>query len=215
MKISSLSSWNQNTNNKTFKSVYPVYHWHCQNGKYVPAFDITAAKKYQMKLLGILNRTEHLCKRISAEFINNIIKMVSACDKDYEAKPCALSFYNKAPGFKKAWNGHVYDVQPCTYMITGDDALFFEQHFRRPIGYTKYDAKMYNIDKNPEIKQSMLSYAVRGTDFVKEKEQEFAHKKNLEIHAIFKDNKLVKIGFYPKSGPENPFVKTGYYDNAD
>lgn len=213
MKINSLTSVNQNTSKQSFKSVYPVYHWHYKNGSYAPVFDVADAKKYQRKLLGIFNHTEHLCKKIPTAFITNIIKMISKCDIDYKKEPCALSFYNKIPGVKKAWNGNVYDIEPCAYMITGEDALFFEQHFRRPIGYSKYDAKIYNIDNNPEIKQRMSSYAVRGTDFVREKEKEFAHKNNLELHAIFKDDKLIKIGFYPQTGPENPFVKTGYYDN--
>ena len=89
---------------------------------------------------------------------------------------------------------------------------FLKRYYRRPIGYTKYDAKIYNTNENPKIKESMLSYAIRSAEFVKNKETDFSKKHNVELHAIFQDNKLIKIGFYPKSGPKNPFVKMRYYE---
>ena len=205
-------SLNYQTKNPSFGSVYPIYHWNYKDGKVVPVFDVKTAKTYQRKILSILNGTIKNYEKLPKQFLKSILEYFSKHDSDYKKESCALSFYNNQGGVKTSWNGYVYGIAPCTYLITGEDALFFEKYYRRPIGYTKYDAKIYNIDKNPEIKDSMVSYAIRGAEFVQKKEEDFSKKYNLEMHAIFKDNELIKIGFYPKSGNGNPFVKMGYYE---
>lgn len=205
-------SFNSQTKNSSFRSVYPIYHWNYKDGKVLPVFDVKTAKTYQRKILSILNGTIKNYEKIPKQFLKNILELFSNNDSDYKAEPCALSFYNNDGGVKTAWNGYVYGIVPCTYLITGDDALFFEKYFRRPIGYTKHDVKVYNMDKEPEIKGLMLSYAVRGAEFVQSKEADFSKKHNIELHAIFKEGELIKIGFYPKSGEKNPFIKMGYYE---
>lgn len=206
-------SFNLKNGSVSFGSVYPVYHWNYAEGKVSSEFDVITAKKYQRKILGILNGTIKSYTNISKTFFKKIREHFSACDPDFKSEPCALSFYRKGGGNKTTWNGNTHIV-PCTYLITGDDALFFEQHYRRPIGYTKYDAKIYGIDKHPEIKSAQIVYAINGAEFVKKKAKEFSENYNLELHAIFKDNKLIKIGFYPRSGEKNPFVKMGYYETS-
>ena len=212
MNIQPVSS-NYKVKDSAFRSVYPIYHWNYTNGKVSPVFDVKTAKKYQRKILNILNGTKKSYTNISKTFFKRILEHFSACDSDFKSEPCALSFYRNKGGIKTVWNGNVY-IKPCTYLITGDDALFYEQHYRRPIGYTKYDAKVYGTDKNPEIKDAMISYAINGAEFVQKKANEFSENHNLELHAIFKDNKLIKIGFYPNAGEGNPFVKMGYYKTS-
>ena len=210
MKIESAPYFNY-SQKQTFKSVYPIYHWHNNGGIFMPVFDVPTAKKYQKQILGILNRTKHLCGKFSDEFINSVHENISEHDKDFDEEPCALSFYNYHSGIKTDWNDNIYEIKPCTYLITGSDALFFEKYFRRPIGYTKFDAKIYNNADDSNVKEAMLSYYLNGKDFVKQKERLFREENNSELHTIFIDDKPVKIRFYPKNGKENPFVKMGYY----
>lgn len=214
MKIQSVSYNNNNVPNRAFRSVYPIYHWHKEAGQFAPVFDVETAKKYQKQILGILNRTKHLCGKFSEQFIKEVHELLSEYDKDFGEEPCALSFYDQNAGVKRGWDGNIYDIKPCTYLITGKDALFFEKYYRRPIGHVKFDAKMYNTTDSPETKQALLDYYFNGRDFVNQKVKDFNEKVNMELHTIFEDDRPVKIGFCPKAGSENPFVKMGYYDTT-
>lgn len=211
MKIQAVSNLNYNSKGQAFKSVYPIYHWQCNGDKLEPILDVPAAKKCQKRILGILNSTEQYCKGLSLEFIKKIHNLILKDDKDFEKEHCAISFYDNKAGIKRDLNGNLYKIEPCTYLITGSDAIFFDLMFRRPIGHTKSDAKLYNLQDDPKIREDLLSYYLNGKDFVNAKSKEFEQEKNLELHAYFNGSKLEEIKFYPCLGAENPFVKMGYY----
>ena len=211
----SVSTPNQ-INNCNFKHVYPVYHWHKVNGKYIPAVGSQAVHQYQRLLAGMLRKGGYLNLDIeSNSFFHKTARYIAMNDGDYKAVPYVRSFYNNFGGYKYDIKGEAYEFEPCVYLLTGNDAVEFETTFGKPIGMVKKQENYSESEIENVVKNAKFAFAVNGFRFVKNRVEKFKDKetsKPLELHTIFvqddgrKTPRLIKIGFFPKGGKNNPLV---------
>ena len=204
-----------------FGSVYPVYHWHKPTETYVPAFDIKDVKRYQRTLTKMLNSRISGGKEHSpSTFLQSVIEYLAKNDSDYKELKYTRSFFNYKGGIKTAWNGNVYKIEPMAYLLTGRDAVDFENLYGKPIGYSTLIAKQYEDEcmQKTEMWQVKDAYKHGGMAFVKDLLGKFRDKetnKELELHTIYGKiklsggDKLLKLQFFQKGSVDNPFTTNG------
>ena len=165
-----------------------------------------AAKKVR-KTAGDLNITSRVKKYIGAR------------DKDYEHYPFTRGFNNENGGEKSD------KFEPISYILTGNDARYFEETYGKPIGQTKAMLKDlgYNHSKSAELQKVIADYWTKGLNFIKHRSGQFRLKNNEphELHVKMeaqrsksgkiKGYNIVDMKFCPREGAENPFEITGWF----
>ena len=216
-----------------FKSVYPVVHWVAEtNGSYAPVVSNEIAKTLNTKIIRFLNTSSKLIEsrlhdlyteiesngksnaKIDKEIAKlNLIKRVktfiSRKDPDYLKSPFARGFYDRSGGLKNN------EFDPLAYILTGDDANYFENNFGRPIGQIK------NLtDNSDEIEQAKFDYYKKGYKFVKQRANSLVTQDNspVELHVkmeiarsksgAIKDYNIIDMKFFSKDSNNNPFKVT-------
>lgn len=212
---------NSNLSYKTnFKSVYPVYHWHKIGKSYAPAFDMNLIRRYQNILTRMLNsRVAGGRKQNPTTFLQEIVKYISEKDIDYKNIPYVRTFFNYKGGIKEAWNGNAI-IEPMAYILTGRDAVDFENMYGKPVGTAQKISKQYDDERigKLEIEQAKSAYGFGGRAYIKDslgKFKDLITGRPLELHTIFIDGKqkkppiLLKLAFFQKDGFDNPLVTNG------
>ena len=138
-------------------------------------------------------------QKTSVEFFERIIDYIAEKDSDYKEIPFAVCFYNKNAGVKAQNSGDSPITATYSYLITGRDAVEFQDKLITPLK-----------DADENDKKIKTKYFFKGLTFVKRKSAKFLNEKKLELHAIFTGEDLIKIGFYPIKGKNNPHIKLGY-----
>lgn len=235
MQIDSVNNYSiQNKQkNPQFKSAYPVVHWVAEtNGSYAPVLTKDFAKSLNTKIVRILNTTgkeiEEKLQDLQAQIKSrgkssvkiekeiselNLMKRVKSfiarCDGDYAQKSQVRGFYDGSAGMH---NGK-YDA--IAYMITGDDAIYFEQRFGKPLG----QSRAYG-EQSLEFERAKSEYHNQGLRFVKSHSDKYCLRggEPAELHVKLetmrnkagkvKGYNIVDMRFFPKNGPENPFMLT-------
>ena len=206
---------NKISSNTNFKSVYPVYHWFKPKDKYVPATSMQYVKHFQRLVVSILNKKSLLMNVKSDSFLKNFVDYIASKDIDYKYTPYVRSFYNSKGGLKRDSNGIVYDIEPNSYILTGQDAVYFENLFGKPINYVIKESNIQETEIKRLVAQAKRAYASKGLKFVKEKQKLFVDKQTsrpLELHTIFKMYKndvvprLYKAEFFEKNAKNNPLI---------
>lgn len=223
MQIQNLSLNQPAMKQTSFKSVYPVYHWHKPVDQYVPALqDIKDVKRYQRMLTGMLNSQAVGKEHAPTTFLQDVIKYISHWDKDYKEIPYVRTFLNYNGGIKTAWNGNIYEVKPMAYLLTGKDAVRFDKDYSKPIEYANASARQYDCEKlaEMEITGAKRSYGYGGAAYVNGELGKFKDKetqKPLELHTIIygkptsRKAQIIKMGFFPTNDSTNPLVINGYW----
>ena len=242
MQIQPTQNYNQTKTNTQpqFKSVYPVRIWLREmGGGYAPVATKDLSKTLSTKIVNILNksrvelnaktkelenlkkqggassRTDMFITRIKIskwikEFISKFDKDFAKQNKNYFEKPNTRAFCVDGGYYKNKLN-------PCSYLITGDDAKYFNTNFGKPIGLS---IKLANGYKNTaEHEQACTDYWKKGFNYVLKKAKEFKiNETPAELHikmetvrtktGTIKGYNINGIGFFPQSGPENPLELT-------
>jgi hypothetical protein len=219
MQIQPVCIKSNNKQHTNFKSVYPVYHWYKPNDKFIPATDLKIVHKFQRLLTGLLVKGNKYDLSIPGKtFIHGVMNFIANNDNDYKNIPYVRSFYNAKGGCKRDWKGEIYDIVPSAYLLTGNDAVDFENLFGKPIGRVRKTENYSEKEILAEIRKAKIAYATKGPKFIKERANKFVDKetsRQLELHTIFtqpdknKPPKLIKLGFFTKGGENNPFIKNG------
>ena len=220
MQIQNMSFAQNNVNKTSFKSVYPVYHWHKPTDKYVPALqDIKDVKRYQRMLTGMLNSRVSAKQHKPTTFLQDVIKYISEWDTDYKNNPYVRTFFNYKGGYKNDRDGNAIDVKPYAYLLTGKDAVEFDTMYSKPIGWTYKAVREYDSDKyaEMEISESKRSYGYGGAAYIKQELGKFksANGTPLELHTIIGGNpdsrsaKIIKLSFFQTNDKNNPFIANG------
>ena len=199
MNINPVSAQNQNSKTGTFKSVIQIHHWTYNDKVMTPVSDIKNIDKFQKKIAHIFNRRMSYSKKSSTAFFNRIIEYLGQNDKDYKEIPYVVTFYNKNAKQDAERKGEPLETAPYAYLLTGKDAIKFQDRFLTPVK---------NLDVND--KDTKTQYFYDAIKFIIARSHTFLEKKNLELHAIYTGEDLIKIGFYPTKGKDNPYVKLGY-----
>lgn len=222
MQIQNVTSSCTRCNNTNFKSVYPVYHWYKPADKYIPAFDKSRVRRYQKILTGMLNAKINTSEKLkSSKFLQEVLKFVSAHDRDFNNLPYVRTYFDYKGGLKTAWNGNVYEVKPSAYILTGRDAADFENMYGKPLGSAKSTANnggQMNIHQRAELENAKLCYAYGGERFVLEKMKLFKNPETgnpLELHVIMSGGenshkaKVIKLNYFETGAKNNPLVTNG------
>lgn len=199
MHIKPLGTDYQNSKAGAFKSVIPLHFWAYNDKVMSPITDINKINKFQKKVSHIFNRRMAYGKKSSNDFFNRLIEYLAQNDKNYKDIPYVVTFYNKNAGKNAERNGESAITAIYSYLITGKDAVKFQDRFITPL---------INGDSND--KETRSKYFLNGIKFIAARRYKYLEKRNLEMHAIFTEDELIKIGFYPTSGQDNPYVRLGY-----
>lgn len=202
-----------------FGGVYPVIHWVAEEGgmSYAPVVTekLTTilqgklVRRFNKSLVGLEEKKAALIRKIQSFLVNN--------DKDYSLHRYTRSYYDKEGG----WGENKF--KPISYLITGQDAVSFENDYGKPIGKIrnlspKRNGRRYSAD----LRLAQIDYYKKGLNFVKAKSGLFRDEKGTQysLHTKFiihrkksgeiKDYELVGMKFCPNEGKSNPFVKLGY-----
>lgn len=220
MRIQSLANEPKiSTGNPNFKSVYPVYHWYNPNKKFSPVTDIGTIRHCQRLLVGMINSTTPKLYRKDSSFLQQVINYIAVNDKDFLAVPYVRSFYNAKGGFKRDAKGNIYKVEPLAYIITGNDAVNFENVYGKPINTIAKEVNGSEREIQAAVQRAKCAFSYNGLKYMRERSLKFVDKeskKPLELHTIFckvGDNnspKLIKLSFFESGAKNNPFVKNGY-----
>lgn len=163
----------------------------------------SGAKKIIKKSLNQLNR------ELSELLLTLRVKSyIARTDADYAKKSTARAFYNREGGFKHG----KYDA--VATILTGDDAEFFNREFGRPIGVARAKSDVIGLEK------AIARYWEEGAKFVERKAKEFKkfNGEPAELHVKLEavrnsagkiiNHNVVDMRFFPKEGPNNPFMLT-------
>lgn len=233
------------TQNLQFKSVYPVRVWVREmGGGYAPVATRDLSKTLTTKIVNILNKsraelsakineleslkskgeakalTENKITRL--KIANWIKDFISKFDKDYAQhnksffeRPHTRAFYLNG-GFNKD------HLNPCGYLITGEEAKYFDAKFGKPIGLSIRFAN--GIKNTAEHEQARTDYWKKGLNYVQKRAKEFKiNEVPAELHVKMetvraktgniKGYNITGIGFFPQKGPENPLKFTEWLNN--
>ena len=214
MNISPVSGANYDNRKNAvgFRAVYPVYQWVSENGRtYRAVTEFEEAFKLNKKLVRLLNDLVPILNIKNPSEPQKMVNTVAEVDGCYLQTPIVRGAYNK----KGKINGN--GIEPFSYIASGDDAIFIEQKYGKPIG--KFVAE--GGTENDGINLAQLSYPRRVLTYIKKRFEEFKEAKgNLGLHVKYdvrrsKKGKplgydIVGVRFMAESGAENPFVKLGY-----
>ncbi len=203
--------------NTSFKSAYPVVHWVAEaNGSYAPVASLQLTKKLQNILVRLLNATSVKTPE-RKELAIRAQKFLRSRDRDFDSNHIARTFHDVNGG----WGKNVF--HPIAYMLTGKDALLFEDRFGKPLGMLKKEsAEIWERGNSAELNIARADYAKGGLNYVKKRSKEFCDSNKIQhqLHTKFevKRNKsgevvgynLIGLGFYPARGENNPLEKLGY-----
>ncbi|MBO5738625.1 hypothetical protein J6R97_04725 [bacterium] len=214
-----------------FKSAYPIIHWVAENnGSYAPVVSHEIAKSLNTKIIRILNtnsqviekKLQNLYNEIQAQgkssskidreicelnLMKRVKSFINRWDKGFAKNQFARGFYNKNGGIK---NGK---FDSLAYLITGEDAVYFENTFGRPLG----EFKKYGAD-SPELERAKADYFKKGYNFVLDRAKHhcFSNRDPAELHVkmevvrnkfgAIKNYNIVDMKFFAKNGFDNPFL---------
>ena len=215
------NNYSNRKNEQSFKAVYPVYHWHKVDSGYFTALNMNDVKKYQKMLTRLLNQLKPNNKEQGDNSImQQIVNYVAEKDKDYKKCPIVRSYYNYNGGIKNDWRGEICKIEPMVYIITGQDAVDFENNYGKAIGYARQQINNPETERQGKcaLHNANMDYSYGGQAFVKEKNGKFIDaesKEPLELHTIIvkdakgKKDSLLKVGIFSINEERNPFVKKG------
>lgn len=242
MQIQSIQQYGQikSTQQPQFKSVYPVRIWVREiGGGYMPVVSRDMTKTLTTKVVNILNKSKNelifkyneICEdekrngtkartelsKSRLKIANWIKNFIAKFDKDYalqndnpNMKPTTRAFYVNG-GFYK---GH---INPCAYLITGAETMYFDGTYGKPIGLS---IKMASGRKDTaEYEQACADYWKKGFNYVHKRAKNFKlNDSPSELHVKMetvrgktgniKGYNITGIGFFPQNGPENPLELT-------
>ena len=247
MQIQSTQNYSQlkQTQNPQFKSVYPVRVWVREmGGGYAPVATRDLSKTLITKIVNILNksraelnaktneletlkangggkaRAEMFLTRIKIshwikDFISKFDKDYAQHNKSFFERPHTRAFYLNG-GFNKD------HLNPCGYLITGEEAKYFDAKFGKPIGLSIRFAN--GIKNTAEHEQARTDYWKKGLNYVQKRAKEFKiNEVPAELHVKMetvraktgniKGYNITGIGFFPQKGPENPLKFTEWLNN--
>ena len=158
-------------------------------------------------------------KHAGSAMDEEIVKYISEKDIDYKNIPYVRTFFNYKGGIKEAWNGNTI-IEPMVYILTGRDAVDFENMYGKPVGTAQKISKQYDDERigKLEIEQAKSAYGFGGRAYIKDslgKFKDLITGRPLELHTIFIDGKqkkppiLLKLAFFQKDGFDNPLVTNG------
>ena len=222
MLVQNVSLSNQNYGNScNFKSVYPVYHWLKFDGKYKPATKNEWVHRCQRLLAAMLNKASHLdLDHPGKSVLHNTGCYVASVDENYKSIPHVCSYYNNFGGFKNSPDRRAID--PMAYLVTGADAIEFEQIFGKPVCASKKQEFRSQKEIDESISRARFSYALKGPEFIKSRSAKFIDKESgnpVELHTIFErtsDNnhplRMIKCSFFIQGDKKNPLITNGIID---
>ena len=138
-------------------------------------------------------------------------------DSDYTECPYVRAFYNKKGGYRNN------SFEPLAYIMTGKDAMLFEEVYAKPIGYLNNA----NMRFSAELQQVKGDYWRKGFNYIQNRVRQSKCSDGTvkELHVKFNTNRnsvgkvqgynMMGMGFYPSAGPNNPFVITGLIKNGE
>ena len=215
MQVQSINTYfvNKAESNPQFKASYPVVHWVAEtNGSYAPALTMELTKKLHRALISLMNGSKNNISELEKSAKNYLMR----CDIDYRRNKVVRSFYDNNGGWLKG------KFDAISYLLTGRDAVEFDNIFGKAIGVARRDSSAMNGRQSAELMIAKGNYATNGKNYVQGKNRRLydANGEPYSLHTKFeiKRNKngkikgyeLVGIKFCPDNGAENPFVKLGY-----
>lgn len=166
-------------------------------------------KKIRQYLLKQMEKLEK--EQTSLTLMQRIQNFIKKSDIDYIACPYVRTFYNRNGGIKDG------KIEPLVYLLTGKDALHFEEEFGRPLGQLK---SQYGTENSAELQQAKVDYWFKGLNFVKSRAKKYCKDDRIprELHiktetertktGRIKGYNTVDMAFFPVKGPKNPFELT-------
>lgn len=146
-------------------------------------------------------------------------KYIGARDNDYKRYPFVRGFNNEKGGDK----GDRFET--ISYLLTGNDAVYFEENYGKPIGQTKAMLKSLGVNpsKTAELQEKLSDYWSMGLDFSKKRAKDFKPKNNepYELHVELERQRsstgkpigyrILDMKFCPREGAQNPFEITNWF----
>lgn len=146
-------------------------------------------------------------------------KYIGARDNDYKRYPFVRGFNNEKGGDK----GDRFET--ISYILTGNDAAYFEENYGKPIGQTKAMLKSLgaNPSKTAELQEKLSDYWTMGLEFSKKRAKDFKPKNNepYELHVEVERQRsktgkpigyrILDMKFCPREGAQNPFEITNWF----
>lgn len=173
----------------------------------VALFDLQKEKRVKERKIKEID-----IKLAKLDITQRVKRFIASRDKSYAKYPFARSF-NIDGGFVDN------KFKNISFLLTGNDAAYFDENFGRPIGITK--AKYKGPIQSAEERQAKHDYWTKGQDFVVSRAKEFKKDdEQMELHVKMQTRRakngtiqgydIVNMELFPKRGPKNPFVMTDW-----
>ena len=142
-----------------------------------------------------------------ANLILRVKSYITRCDREYAQNPKARGFYDQNSGTDN--NNH----DAVAYITTAEDATYLNK-LGKQIGIARSQGTFF------EEEQARANYHRQGLEYVKKRSDEYktssGNPEELHVKLETVRNKTGKIKgyniidmrFFPKTGPENPFMLT-------
>lgn len=169
--------------------------------------------KDKKEISSLLKQTRKLETELaSCNLMQRIKRFITRSDSDYADCPYVRAYYNRNGGIK---NG---GFEPIVYLLTGKDAIFFEEKFGKPIGKLKQQS---GLEHSAELQSAKADYWLQGVNYVKKRSKQSLLRKGVpqELHikaetirnrtGKIKGYNIVDMKYFPTTGEKNPFVITG------
>lgn len=210
------------------------------NGSYAPELTKDMAKKLNERIVSMLNANSSEIaseirniqeaikiknsgvKKVVKKSLNQLTKelnelnltlrvksYIARCDKSYSNNSIARGFYNKNGGIKN--NSH----EAVAYIATSDDVLYFED-LGKQIGRARSAGDFFAEEKaRKNYHDKGLEYARKRSNSYRLSTQEPAEL-HVKLEAVRGNTgkkeryNIVDMRFFPKEGPNNPFMLTDW-----
>ena len=201
-----VSMLNTNSNEITFK----IEKLMQEIGQLKEKLNMTEEVKQSSMIMRQIKKLE--VELASSQLVQRVRRFVTRRDSDYAENHYVRTFYNSKGGIK---NGK---FEPIVYLLTGRDAVNFEETYGKPLGQLK---KQLGLKYSAEIQSAKIDYWLKGLNYVKQKSQKSCGRDGLphELHiktetvrsktGNIKGYNIVNMEYFPNQGTKNPFVLTG------
>ena len=242
MQIQSIQAGSYLNQNKQpqFKSVYPVVFWVAEKGgSYAPVITRDFSKTLATKFVNILNYSRkeindmmvkientrqetgltnyNGLRKLKLEIAQRVKNFISRFDADYAKQNKSYNIRPHTRAFTTSGGLVNGRYLPTAYLITGEDAYFFDRTYGRPIGVSR--SRGGNRFKSAELERALADFWTQGFNYVKNGAKNFKingepselHVKVDTIRARtgnIKGYNVTGVGFFPQEGAKNPFELT-------
>ena len=125
-------------------------------------------KRTQQKYVRQIKRLDEELQEI--RLVDSFRRKVASQDNDYARCPYVRSFYNDKAGLQHG------NSEPMIYLMTGQDAVNFENNYGKPIGYMK---GKQHTKKSAELQEAKGNYWAVGLNYAKRRSQQYRNKAGL------------------------------------